>query len=78
MSNDDALWSIDDIARYLGVARSSVNRWRERDAGFPPAIRLSARAIRFDPDEVKAWVQSHRAGARRANSGGRPPKPVKA
>lgn len=75
MSTHESLWTVDDIADYLGVARSSVNRWREHPE-FPTPIRLSARAIRWEPDEVRAWARSQREGAARPHRAGRPPKPV--
>lgn len=65
------LWTIDDLADYLGVPKKTVLQWRWRDkAGrnkgrpseCPPAIKVGGH-VRFRPEDVLAWVESRREAA---------------
>ncbi len=50
-----ALWTVDDVARYLRISVRSV-RQAAAD-GRLPCLRLPwLRAVRFDPDVVRAWA----------------------
>jgi excisionase family DNA binding protein len=55
-STCDRLWTIDDVSAYLGVPVQTLYQWRHRSEG-PPCIRLG-KHLRFDPDQVRAWVAS--------------------
>lgn len=47
-----------EVAAYLGVSPETVlRRWR---AGELPGYRLSSNVLRFDPDEVRAWLEGRR------------------
>lgn len=45
----DALWTVEDVARYLNVSRALVYR-------LPIRFSKIASARRYDPDDVKAYV----------------------
>ena len=57
------LLTIQAAATHLGVHRSFLDRRRVAGGG-PRYIRLSARVIRYDPDDLDEWL----AGSRRANT----------
>ena len=48
------LWSISDVAEYLGVPVGTIYQWRVRDEG-PPAMRMG-KHLRFDPESVARWA----------------------
>ncbi len=58
----DRLLSPDDLAGYLGVPVKTIYRWREHRAG-PPGFRVG-RHVRYDPADVRAWLDQQRAAAR--------------
>lgn len=45
-----------DVAELLGVPVETVYRWRRRRTG-PRGFRVG-RHLRFDPEDVRAWVES--------------------
>ncbi|MZD07756.1 helix-turn-helix domain-containing protein [Streptomyces sp. SID5785] len=45
-----------DLADLLGVPIETVYQWRRKRTG-PRGFRVG-RHIRFDPEDVRAWVQS--------------------
>jgi excisionase family DNA binding protein len=45
------------LAERLQIKRSTLYAWTEQ--GSIPHLKLG-RLIRFDPDEIEAWLQSHR------------------
>jgi excisionase family DNA binding protein len=50
-----------EVAERLGVTPETVLRWIET-RGLP-ARRLTSRAIRFDEDELDAWLMEHATAA---------------
>ncbi len=57
---DNRLWSLDDIAAYIGLSKSSVQNRIICKPGFPKPIKLNEeRSRRWLPKEVKEWVLSH-------------------
>jgi excisionase family DNA binding protein len=54
LSTCDRLWTIDDVSAVLGVPVQTLYPWRHRHEG-PPCMRLG-KHLRFDPDQVRAWV----------------------
>lgn len=47
-----------ELAAYLGVSPETVlRRWR---AGELPGFRIASNALRFDPDEVRDWLEGRR------------------
>jgi excisionase family DNA binding protein len=46
------------VAALLGVSPATVlRRWR---AGELPGYRLASNVLRFDPDELAAWLEARR------------------
>jgi excisionase family DNA binding protein len=48
------LWSIRDVAEYLGVPAGTIYQWRVRGEG-PPGMRMG-KHLRFDPESVARWA----------------------
>lgn len=63
MDRFDPLMSLDDIALYLGVSRSTVERIRASDPTFPPPVPLAQRTLRWRPQRVHAWVAQKETAA---------------
>jgi predicted DNA-binding transcriptional regulator AlpA len=55
----DRLWSVDDTAGFLGVPASTLYQWRSRRQG-PRAYRVG-RWLRYDPAEVRQWLDEQTA-----------------
>ena len=55
----DRLWTMDDVSAFLGVPVATLFQWRSRGEA-PPGIRLG-KHVRFDPDQVRAWVAEQAA-----------------
>ncbi|HEX6054374.1 MAG TPA: helix-turn-helix domain-containing protein [Intrasporangium sp.] len=51
-----ALWSIDDLAAFLGVPVGTIYQWRTKGYG-PVGVRVG-RFVRFRPADVHAWVDA--------------------
>lgn len=52
-----------EIAARLGVARRTVDSWRQRDVGFPePRWTVGGRPA-WDWSDVKAWARSTGRGS---------------
>ena len=51
-----------EIAERLGVTPDTVLRWKHK-RGLP-ARELTSRAIRYDEDEVQAWIDERRGRGR--------------
>ncbi len=56
MSGTDRLWSVKDVAAYLDIPVQTIYQWRTKGYG-PPGVRMG-KHVRFDPDEVRAWVKT--------------------
>jgi excisionase family DNA binding protein len=48
--------TVEDVARLLNVSAKTVQDWRYRGLG-PPAVKVG-RAVRFDADDLEAWIRS--------------------
>lgn len=51
---EDRLWSVQDVAYFLGVPVQTVYAWRSAGSG-PPGRRVGKR-LRYRPEDVRAWV----------------------
>lgn len=51
------LWTVSDLAAFLGVSRSTVYRLREQGAG-PRAVKVGQH-LRFHPADVDNWLDRH-------------------
>ncbi|WP_405084496.1 helix-turn-helix transcriptional regulator [Microbispora sp. NBC_01389] len=54
-AEDDRLWSVEDVAGFLGVPVATVYAWRHRRVG--PKGRRIGRHLRYLPEDVRAWVR---------------------
>ena len=58
------LITINEVSRRLGVSRSTCERLRRNPtAKFPRPIKVGPNSVRFDADELGAWVESRKGGA---------------
>jgi excisionase family DNA binding protein len=57
----------EELAAGMRVARVTVYQWVRR--GVIPHLKLEA-LIRFDPVEIREWLESKRRSARKAPGGG--------
>lgn len=55
----ERLWTVEDVAAYLRVPVTTLYQWRYRRVG-PRASRVG-RYLRYDPAEVRAWVERQAA-----------------
>ncbi len=60
------LISPEELAAALKIARVTVYQWVRR--GVIPHLKLEG-VVRFDPQEVQAWLESKRRAARKAAGG---------
>jgi excisionase family DNA binding protein len=50
------LWSVHDVAEYLGVPVKTLYQWRT--AGYGPPARRVGKYLRYKPDDVEAWFDA--------------------
>jgi hypothetical protein len=50
----DRLWTVQDVADFLGVPVSTLHQWRYHGTG-PAAFRVG-KHLRYDPDVVRRWL----------------------
>jgi excisionase family DNA binding protein len=50
------LWTVQDVADYLGVPVRTLYDWRCRDYG--PRARKVGRYLRYESSEVQRWFDS--------------------
>jgi excisionase family DNA binding protein len=55
------LWSIDDLAEYLGVPVHTIYKWRQTGEG-PVGYKIG-KYLRFDPEDVYRWLATRREDA---------------
>lgn len=48
------LWTVEDVAEYLGVPRNTLYQWRTKGYG-PRGVRIG-KHVRYRPDDVNAWL----------------------
>jgi excisionase family DNA binding protein len=60
----EGLFTADEVAEYLVVSRKRVyDLVAVQQPGYNrplPAIRFGIRGLRFDPADVRAWVEEHK------------------
>jgi excisionase family DNA binding protein len=52
-----ALRNVKEVSEWLQVKRSTIYLWAEQ--GMIPHLKLG-RLLRFDPDDIEAWLHAHR------------------
>lgn len=56
----EALLNERDVARVTGLSVASVRRWRLFRLG-PKYLKIGA-AVRYKPEDIKAWLESRPSG----------------
>lgn len=54
--NPHKLWTLDDVAVYLGVPKGTVYSWRTTGKG-PVAHRIG-KYLRYRPEDIEAWLNT--------------------
>lgn len=62
-----ALWRVDEAAEYLGIRPKTLYEWVR--TGRVPHRKLGFN-VRFEPDELRAWVEAQSEGEDAAVEGG--------
>ncbi len=57
--NNRRLLSTPEAAERIGVSPSILNKWRLSAGEGPPFAKIGA-CVRYDPDDLDAWVQSRK------------------
>jgi excisionase family DNA binding protein len=55
----EPLWTVDEVSAFLGVPVATLYQWRYRRIG-PRASRIG-RHLRYNPNDVRAWVERQAA-----------------
>ncbi|WP_432504307.1 helix-turn-helix transcriptional regulator [Kineococcus arenarius] len=58
--NPPPLWTVDDVAAYLGVPTGTLYQWSSR--GIGPRTRKVGRHLRYRPQDVEAWLDGRERG----------------
>ena len=53
---ENRLWTVEEVAYYLGVPVQTVYSWRGQGRG--PSGRRVGKRLRFRPEDVRKWVAS--------------------
>ena len=56
----DALLSVQEVVKALGVSRMTLHRLR-KTAGFPSPVNMGIRAVRFRRSDLEEWLRERRA-----------------
>ena len=48
------LWSVDQVADYLGVPKQTIYQWRTKGYG-PKGVKIG-KHVKFRPEDVEAWL----------------------
>ncbi|WP_189237027.1 helix-turn-helix transcriptional regulator [Planomonospora parontospora] len=55
MKTMNRLWTVEEVAEYLGVPVGTLYQWRYKKTG-PPGRRIG-KYLRYLPEDVHAWVR---------------------
>lgn len=56
MTTTERLWTVDDVAEYLGIPVKTLYDWRNRNYG--PQAKRVGRYLRYQAEDVKSWFDS--------------------
>ena len=51
----------EDLCRSLGVCRRTLARWEEQ--GLIRSVKINARVLRYDPEDVEAMIENFKGKA---------------
>ncbi len=63
LASSQDLLTVEDLCRWLKVPKATVYDWTH--TGVIPHYKLG-RLVRFDPQEIEAWLEARRIRGRRA------------
>jgi excisionase family DNA binding protein len=52
----ERLWTVEDVAEYLGIPVNTLYDWRTR--GYGPAAKRVGKYLRYKATDVIAWFES--------------------
>jgi excisionase family DNA binding protein len=52
----ERLWTVDDVAEYLGIPVKTLYDWRTR--GYGPTARRVGKYLRYKATDVVEWFES--------------------
>lgn len=55
VSDSDTLWTIDDVARFLGIPKATIYKWQGYEKG-PVPVPLG-KHLRWFPDDVREYLR---------------------
>ena len=55
-STQPLLLRLRDVQQILGVSRTTVYVWLERDPSFPRPVRVSGKMLAWRTAEIRGWV----------------------
>lgn len=55
VAESDILWTIDDVARFLGIPKGTIYKWQTSDKG-PVPVPLG-KHLRWMPDDVREYLR---------------------
>lgn len=55
MTTAERLWTVEDVADYLGVPVKTLYEWRTKSYG--PHGKRVGKYVRYKPDDVIAWFE---------------------
>ena len=58
-SDTDRLWTVEETARFLGIPKATLYRWRYLGTG-PRAGRVG-KHLRYHPADVLVWFREQQA-----------------
>lgn len=53
----DRLMTVEEVAGFLCIPVNTLYQWRHKGTG-PTAFRVG-RFLRYDPDDVRVWLEAH-------------------
>jgi hypothetical protein len=66
VTKDERLWSVRETAEYLGISERTLRRLRIPRVALPGRGRDPI--VRYDPAQVKEWLEAYRTRKTRAAS----------
>lgn len=55
MTTAERLWTVEDVAEYLGVPIRTLYDWRYR--GYGPSSKRVGKHLRYKPETVISWYE---------------------
>jgi excisionase family DNA binding protein len=58
---NERLWTVDDVADYLGIPKQTLYQWRTR--GYGPRGCRVGKHVRYVAADVKGWIDAQKGAA---------------